>query len=129
MKRTIRNLTFAAALAGGLAAALPAATYLPLPDRDLAERAPLIVRARVLDRSVRLELINGAERPMNVTTFATLETLKGAAPDVFQVRLPGGAVGDFAWWVPGTPVFSIDSEVVLFLESREADGPRAFALT
>lgn len=113
-----------------LAAALPAgaATYLPLTDRDLAARAPVIVRAAVVSEQSRLESVGGRLRPFTYVTLATLETIKGRIPESFAVRLGGGRVGDTVSWIPGTPPFSAGSEVVLFLE-RAPGHPGSYRLT
>ena len=108
---------------------LRAATYLPLPDVDLARSSPVIVRARVLDQRVALETLRGVDHPFTITTFATLEALKGSVPDLFEVRLAGGIVGEIAWALPGTPSFTRDTQVVLFLAPRENAGAGVFGLT
>lgn len=98
------------------ASAAFAATYLPLSDAELYRRSPLVIRGTVLDQSVRVEKLDGRDHPFTITRFAVLEELKGAASgDTLSVRLPGGRIGDLAWWLPGTPVFAANQEVVLFL--------------
>ncbi len=108
---------------------LRAATYLPLSDVDLARSSPVIVRARVLDQRVALETLRGVDHPFTITTFSTLEALKGSVPDLFELRLPGGVVGEIAWALPGTPTFARDAHVVLFLAPRENAGENVFGLT
>jgi hypothetical protein len=93
-----------------------------VPDADLARTAPVIVHARVIDQLVRLETRNGKDYPFTITTLKTIELVKGSAPEVFAVRLPGGLVGGIAWRLPGTPVFSGDSEVILFLAPWQSAG-------
>ena len=124
-----RHLWMAVLLATGVASGARAASYLPLPDKDLSDRSPVIVHARVLDQDVRIETIRGVDHPFTVTTLRVIEILKGEIPSVFEVRLPGGIAGEIAWAVPGTPQFARDREVVLFLEPREKAGPGVFALT
>ncbi len=116
-----------------LAACLPglflgAATYLPMSDTDLASRAPVIVRASVVAREARLERVDGESLPFTFVTLQRLEALKGAVPETLSVRLPGGRIGDIAWWVPGTPVFSPGQEVVLMLAAHPGH-PGEFRLT
>ena len=65
----------AAALLG--AAALPAATYLPLSDTELARRAPVIVRAQVVSQEKTLETDGSGEIVLTRTGFQVLEVLKG----------------------------------------------------
>jgi hypothetical protein len=96
-------------------ALLSAATYLPLPDPELAARSPIIVRARVLRTAAALESMAGGEYPFTTVLLERLEAFKGEVHPVFRVRLPGGRVGDLAWTIPGTPEFSAGQEVVLFL--------------
>lgn len=100
------------------AAPLTAATYLPLSDADLARRSPVIVRARVVSTEARLDTIGEDEFPFTYAYLEPLELVKGRLRgESFQVRLPGGRIGDRAWALPGTPVFSPDEEVLLFLAS------------
>jgi len=104
-----------------MAASVDAATYLPLSDRDLAARAPVVVRAVVQQSSVRVEDVDGKALPFTLVTVKPTEFLKGSGdPESMRVRLPGGRVGDKSWWIPGTPVMVPGSEVLLFLESRSA---------
>jgi hypothetical protein len=124
MRRALRPCNFALAfplLLGTVRVAL-GASYLPVPDADLARSAPVIVHARVIDQLVRIETRNGKDYPFTITTLQTLEGVKGSAPEVFAVRLPGGLVGGIAWHLPGTPVFSGDSEVILFLAPWQSAG-------
>ncbi|HKF43927.1 MAG TPA: hypothetical protein VKG01_12555 [Thermoanaerobaculia bacterium] len=131
MREALRSRRFwlGLAVSAAVASGLRGATYLPLPDRELAERSPVIVQARVVDQEVRIETIRGLDHPFTVTTLRVIEILKGEIPSVFEVRLPGGVVGEVAWGVPGTPQFAKDAEVLLFLEPREKAGPGVFALT
>jgi hypothetical protein len=52
-----------------------AATYLPMSDAELARRAPIIVRAEVVDQSVELEPLDGEDHPFTYTTLRTIEAL------------------------------------------------------
>ena len=92
-----------------------AATYLPMSDTDLAREAPMIARASVVSTSVGLEPIAGVESPVTLVTLRLTEAIKGSPGDTFVVRLPGGRVGDVAWEIPGSPVFSPGQDVVLML--------------
>ena len=107
---------------------LGAATYLPMSDTDLARGAPVIVRASVVALETRLERTDGESRPFTFVTLQRLEALKGAVPETLTLRLPGGRIGDVAWWIPGTPVFSPGEEVVLMLAVHPAH-PDQFRLT
>ncbi len=124
MNSVSRSFPLLLALAGisTLAGAARAATYLPLSDEELARRAPVIVRARVVAQETRVETVDGRDTAMTVTRFQPLEVIKGRiASETFEIELPGGVVGDVATWVPGTPSFAALAEVVLFL-SPDARG-------
>ena len=111
------------------AGAAGAATYLPLSDEELAARSPVIVRARVLGQETRVATVDGADTAVTVTRFRPLEVIKGEiASETFRIELPGGVAGDVATWVPGTPSFAAQSEVLLFLSPTTA-GDDAFSLT
>jgi hypothetical protein len=110
------------------AALLPAATYLPAPDAELARRAPVIVRATVVSKEARLERVGASMRPFTIATLQRLETLKGSADETLSVRLPGGRVGGVAWWIPGTPDLKPGTEVVLMLD-RDPGHPGLYRLT
>jgi PKD domain len=119
MNFSLRCLRLAAAI--GLlvpALAVPAATYLPMSDADLADRAPIIARATVLSTRVLLEALGDEQRPVTLVTLGLVEAIKGAPGSQFVVRLPGGRVGDIAWWIPGTPGFAVGSDVVLMLAAH-----------
>jgi PKD repeat protein len=99
-----------------LPSAARAASYLPLPDADLARRSPLIVRAEVLSQETRLESEGDRELVCTLTTFRVLETLKGRlSSGTVRVELPGGEIGGMRTEFPGTPDFAASGEVILFL--------------
>src|SRR6266542_5214978 len=110
------------------AGAVGAATYLPLSDEELAVRSPVIVRARVLGEATLIATVDGRDTAVTVTRFRTLEVIKGEIGSEFRIELPGGFAGDVATWVPGTPSFAAQSEVLLFLSPATA-GDDAFSLT
>lgn len=113
-----------------LAVALPAATYAPMSDGDLFRLAPVIVRAGVLEREVRLLRVGDEDLPFTVVTLEVLEAFKGAVPAGarLRLRLPGGASGNRTWVLPGTPQFSQGEEVVVAVDAI-ADGSGEFRLT
>ena len=112
-----------------LCSLLSAATYLPMSDADLARLAPTIVRAEVVDQTVRVERVGGQDLPFTVVTLRPLETFKGEIRDAtFRVRLPGGMVEDRAWSLPGTPQFEDGQEVVLMID-LVPDGSKEHRLT
>jgi PKD repeat protein len=105
-----------------------AATYLPMPDSDLVDGAPIVVRARVLGAATHLEPIAGENRPVTLVTLQVLEAFKGSPDRTFLLRLPGGHVGDVSWWIPGSPKFTPGEEVVLML-GPQPDHPGELRLT
>src|SRR5262249_36876244 len=110
-------------------AALPAATYLPMADNDLVRQAPIIVRAELVDRTVRVDRVGGVDLPFTIATLHVLETFKGdPAEDTIRVRIPGGTVGSWSWSLPGTPAFSSGGEFVVMLDTI-ADGSGERRLT
>ena len=118
--KTSRGILMGTAVSLFLSAVgLDAATYLPLSDKDLARRSPVVVRAIVQGSSQRIENVDGRDLPFTITILQVLEGLKGKVGEgSIQVRLPGGTVGDSSWVIPGTPVFQKGHEVVVFLRPR-----------
>lgn len=94
---------------------LGAASYIPMADVDLVRQAPIVVRAEVTDRTARLTRDGREDRPFTVVTLRSVELYKGSIGETFTVLVPGGAVGDLKWWVPGAPEFEPGLEVVLML--------------
>ena len=88
-----------------------AATYLAISDGDLVRRSPIIVSARVVDEPRESRRPERADPRFDLANLETLELLKGALPDRFRVRLPGGSAG----WIPGAPAFQEGERVILFL--------------
>ena len=112
-----------------LCAAMRAATYLPMSDADLIRQAPTIVRAEVLDQTVRVDRVGANDLPFTIVTLRVLETFQGGVEEAtFRVRVPGGTDGDRAWAIPGTPAFTPGEEVVLMLDTF-ADGSGERRLT
>ncbi|HVE66555.1 MAG TPA: hypothetical protein VNC59_08235, partial [Thermoanaerobaculia bacterium] len=107
------------ATAGGPAAST-AATYLPLPDADLARQAPLIVLAEAVDSETAL----GDDRlPFTRVRLRAIEVLKGSlSRETFWIRLPGGYANETFNWMPGTPMFLPNQRTVLFLHPRREAG-------
>jgi hypothetical protein len=106
-----------------------AATYLPLPDQELARRAPVIVRARVVEQETRLASEDGRDIVVTATRFEPLEVIKGSIEaEIFTIELPGGVWRDLSTWVPGTPSFGAGQEVLLFIAPSASD-PGLFGLT
>ena len=123
MNSSARRLAVRLALGACLvSAALPAATYLPMSDTDLVRLAPIIVRAELVDQTVRVDRVGGVDLPFTIVTLHVLETFQGdLGEDTIRVRLPGGTVGSWSWSLPGTPAFTSGGEFVLMLDTV-ADG-------
>lgn len=83
---------------------------------ELAAASSAVARVRCLDNESRWD---GGEI-WTFSTFEVLETLKGTAPRLITVRLPGGRVGHLLSRVDGVPRFHPDEEAILFLERTPA---------
>lgn len=105
------------ALAVALAPVAARATVIrPLTVAALADRADLVVRARVGE-----QWSDWAEDGRRIFTWTQLEVLEGWAGspgDAVVVRTLGGVVGDIGMRISGTPSFSTGAEVVVFLRER-----------
>jgi len=132
MNRSFRRRLLApGAGAALLLISLPAlsATYLPLCDADLADRSPLIVVARVLDREIRLETSGASPLPVTVIRLSALNLLKGDLPSTeIRLVLPGGEKDGLAVWLPGTPTLADGQDAILFLAPRPGR-PGEYCLT
>ncbi|HEY2796839.1 MAG TPA: PKD domain-containing protein [Thermoanaerobaculia bacterium] len=118
------RLAFLLVLSGCLLSgdALRAATYLPMSDADLVAQASIIVRAELVDQSVRVDRIGTVDLPFTIVTLHVLEAFKGdPGGDTIRVRLPGGTTDSSSWSLPGTPAFASGGEFVLMLDTI-ADG-------
>ncbi|HKF43928.1 MAG TPA: matrixin family metalloprotease [Thermoanaerobaculia bacterium] len=126
------RLLFLVVLIAAIVSPLPArgASYLPLPDADLASGAPVVVRARVVAVQPRAAAVEGRDIVITATRFQPLEVLKGRVPgEEFSIELPGGEVDGLSYRIPGTPVFSAEQEVILFLAPLDDEQPGHFRLT
>lgn len=112
-----------------LAAATPAAatSFVMVSDRDLADRAPLIVTGRVLSGGAAVEP-GGA--PATAYAVAVEETVRGIAPGaVVEVRSPGGVRSDgLGLAIRGAPRFAAGERVLLFLKPDAGGGFRVLYL-
>jgi len=106
--------------AAALLAAAPAAaaTALPATVEGLARASTLVVRGTVEGQEVRV----GADGS-RLYTFVALrvaEALKGEAPALLLVRVPGGVLGERGQRVAGAAAFADGEEVVAFLSPAGA---------
>ncbi len=95
-----------------------------MSDTDLAQRAPVIMRASVVETHASVEDVDGRSVPYTVVTLRRIEALKGSPDETITLKLPGGRVEDRAWRIPGTPAFSAGGEVVLMLGERRGPAGR-----
>lgn len=106
-------LTVLASLAPALASAH---TFTPISDAALADRATLIVRARIADRTAIL--LRGA--PYTDYRLERLENIKGVATTRLLLRTPGGTLPDGSHVLStASPSFRPGDEVLLFLDDGE----------
>jgi PKD repeat protein len=88
---------------------------MPMSDADLVRLAHVVLRAEVVDKTIRMERDGNEDLPYTVVTLRRLELFKGDLDEAFQVLLPGGIAEGVVWGVPGTPGFDVGQEVVLAL--------------
>lgn len=79
---------------------------------QLAQAAPLIIRARCGANYVAQD----AGEIWTFTSFQVEETWRGEAPPQITVRLLGGTMGDITSHVSGVPQFRPGEDVILFLQ-------------
>jgi hypothetical protein len=99
---------------------LQATTLARMSLDQLAHAADAIVRARCTSVSTRWESGN----IWTFDEFERIEPLKGNPPARFQVRLPGGRIGNISTRIEEVPKFLPGDDVLIFLESRR-DGTYA----
>jgi hypothetical protein len=110
-----QRLCFAAAciaLVLAMGGAASGTTLARMTLAEMAQAAPVVVRARCLTNSVRWD----AGEIWTFTDFNVEEVWKGAAPARITVRLLGGRDGSITSRVSGIPRFHAGEDVVLFLE-------------
>jgi hypothetical protein len=99
-----------------LAQSVGATTVVPPTFRQLVTQAEFIVRAEV--RAVRCEETprNGGWVIHTYVSIAVLRSLKGDAPEVMELRVLGGTVGEHTLHVAGVPRFVPGEKCLLFIE-------------
>ena len=95
---------------------LDATTLRRMDLAELVDAAERVVHARVVDQ--RSYWDEGLSQVFTDTTFDVLQEAKGEGPRTLTITLMGGRVGIIDTVVPGTPIFAIGEEAVLFTESR-----------
>jgi len=99
-------------VSGALLASTPvdSSTAVALDVADLAQRADLVVHARVVDLETWRDGIAWTR-----VEFEVLDAWKGDVPTRLQLVVPGGWTGDFGTLVFGMPTFALGEETALFL--------------
>ncbi len=95
-------------------------TLLQLDFEELVRTSPTIVRAQVLENTVKTDDATG--RTHLLTTFKVLETLRGETKERVTVRQLAGFGGNKSLKLPGNVEFSKGDEAVLFLFQRAEEG-------
>jgi hypothetical protein len=113
-QRTSRRAVAAAWLLLSLlsAFAADATTIARMPLAQIAQAAPLIVRARCTANSVAFD----AGEIWTFTSFQVEEIWRGEAPLQITVRLLGGTMGNITSHVSGVPQFRPGEDIILFLQ-------------
>lgn len=113
-------------LAAALLSASPAlgAQAVAVSVEELARASDAVVRGRVT--TSRAQRTDDGLRVFTTYEVRTIAVLRGRAPAVTRVVVPGGVVGRFGQRVDAAPAIAPGEEVVLFL--RHA-GPAAFRVT
>lgn len=114
--RTRLNLALLAFFAATLPNLATASVIRRAPLSDLVETSEWVVHARV--RQVEDDLSTSDRGPfLTRYTLELVDVLKGAdrGATTLELTVPGGKAGDRVMRIPGMPVLSRDSEVVLLL--------------
>jgi hypothetical protein len=118
IRQTIFAVGAALLIACLLATAMFSTTIARMDLRELAQSAQVIVHARCEGLQARWD----GGSIWSDYEFKVIETLKGAPPNIFRVRLPGGRIGHLETKVDGVPHFRSGEEVVLFVEPIPGGG-------
>ncbi len=102
-----------------------ATSVVKLADDGLVRLSSIIVEGRVT--SVHSEWNADHTQIQTLVTIRVSDSIKGAAPgDLLVLRLLGGQVGDTVMELVGGPTFSVDENVIVFLEK---DAPELMPIT
>jgi len=97
-----------------VAGSLGAATFGPVPDSALVERADAIVVGTVLDSTSLME----GQRIFTDTTLRVERALKGTVGEHVTVRELGGSANGIALAIPGSAHYEKGQRVLAFLRQR-----------
>lgn len=107
----MRNLAFVALIFASTAFSAQATSVVELPPAELAKRADVIVRAKVVAHTV----VDEARGPVTYTKLLVLDATKGAkAGETLTVYQPGAADGVRVRWVDGAHRFAVGEEVIFY---------------
>ena len=95
-----------------------ATTVVPPTFQQLVAQAEFVVRAEVRGVRCAESQRNGHPVIHTYVTIAVLRALKGNAPEVMELRVLGGTVGDRTLHVPGVPRFVPGEKCLLFIENN-----------
>jgi hypothetical protein len=112
----MKVLVLATVLVGMGVAISPAraTTMVSMSMEQLIQAASDIVQARVVNQTSAWNATR--TQIVTITTLQVLQTLKGKAASIVQVRQLGGTVGNMTEFVPGDVSLRPQGEYVLFLE-------------
>lgn len=96
---------------------------------ELVAEASVVARVRVVAVESRAVSNSAGRRTIKTfVTFATLASLKGAAPPSFSLAFLGGEAEGERWTIPGMPTFSVGDEEFIFSTGRESICPLVAAM-
>lgn len=121
----MRRLVALVAWLASVPLAASALTLAPMSLGQMTEASELVVRARCVDRAATRTDDGAIE---SVVRFEVLETAKGTAEGVVEIREPGGTVDGTEMVVPGAPRSRVGDEAVLFLERAPDDTLRVVGM-
>lgn len=104
-----------------LSASAGATTLLRMSLPELVKESDRVVHARAVDRQVYFD--QASRQIFTDTTFEVLDSPKGRGPGRITIKLMGGRIDPLEAIVPGTPIFQIGDEALLFTASLP-DGKR-----
>lgn len=103
-----------------LSAGAQALTVVPRSFAELVQQAEVIVVGTVAATASAWS--DGHETIQTTVSLVDLELLKGEVPAVpFELRLPGGVVGDTAQTYPGMPQLVTGARYVLFVRGNRRE--------
>jgi hypothetical protein len=111
-------LILAPALAAFASARARATTLVRMSLEQLAQASSDIVRGQAVSQASGWNTSHTLI--MTVTRIAVETRMKGQAPETVDIEQPGGTVGNFRVYVPGTVHFLPGAKYLLFLEPSKA---------